>query len=88
MRPILFKNIFIQLLSYTKISREEKIVAQHHRSATENRYTHTPHAYGSAIPTSARKITIPPERRKQPSFQGLYSYVLYFIPDKAATALG
>ena len=42
----------------------------------------------TAIPTSARKITIPPERRKQPSFQGLYIYVLYFIPDKAATALG
>ena len=33
------------------MSGEEKIVAQHHRSATENRYTHTPHAYGSAIPT-------------------------------------
>ena len=65
------------------MSGEEKIIAQHHRSATENRYTHTPHAYGSAIPTSARKITIPPERRKQPSFQGLYIYVLNFIPDKA-----
>ena len=34
------------------------------------------------------KIKIPPERRKHPSFQGLYSYILYFIPDKAATALG
>ena len=70
------------------MSGEDKIVVQHHRSATENTYTHTPHAYSSATPTSTRKITIPPERRKQPSFQGLYSYVLYFIPDKAATAFG
>ena len=32
MSPILFKNILIQLLSLAKISGEEKIVAQHHRS--------------------------------------------------------
>ena len=69
------------------MSGEQKIVVQHHRSATENRYTHTPPAYSSATPTSARKITIPPEWRKQPSVQGLYSYVLCSIPDKAATAL-
>ena len=87
MRPILFLNILKKLSSYAKIS-EEKIVVQHHQPATENRYTHTLHVYGSAIPTSARKITIPPERRKQPSFQGLYIYVLNFIPDKAAMALG
>ena len=53
-------------------------------TATENMYTQTPHAYGSAIPFSARKIKIPPQWGKQPSFQGLYSYVLYFIPDKAS----
>ena len=33
MCPIFFINIFIQLLSKAKISGEEKIVVQHHRSA-------------------------------------------------------
>ena len=64
MRPILFKNIyiFIQLLNLAKISGEEKIVVQYHRSATENRYTHTPHAYGSATLTSVSSDTLSSRR--------------------------
>ena len=53
----------------------------------ENRYTYIPHVYSPATQTSVSKKKAG-QSAENSQVQCLYRYVLYFIPDRAATALG
>ena len=64
------------------MSGEEKIVVQHHRSATENRYTHTPHAVRLSHTNPRQKNKNSARVAKTAKFPGSLQ-LLYFIPDKA-----